>query len=368
MGTDAWFSRGSRKIPPTPAPPQKPAHNDAPPRAAAQTVPPPQARTMKRIHVDFADIAAQDGTILRKQTACAEPVIVVVHYAVVPYLRLLFYPPENAIWRFLPAPEICPDEEIPGNDDEVERIVDAELAHARVKKPVFGVLSEADNLDKSSLKKSLGWWAYFFNVKPEDLEARCAYLRQWWESLGEESIARVDDEIVRQHIGIQAQYDAFAQSDCGHFMMCVWERHEQRIARAKRFAEGKPLEQLVAEAGAHITPIMEAEAAMPGHVTRETMIYMGMPNKRLIEIAPFDTAAALQERDALFYTQCQVVRRLGKVSMFWRVQKAIRRFEASLRLAPNTFSEDPMRELREYVQEMTNRYPVLKRTAEEIAR
>ena len=97
------------------------------------------------------------------------------------------------------------------------------------------------------------------------------------------------------------------------------------------------------------------------------MIYMGMPNKRLIEIVPFDTEAALKERDALFYTQCQVVRRLGKVSMFWRVQKAIRRFEASLRLAPNTFSEDPMRELREYAQEMTSRYPVLKLTAEDFA-
>ncbi|MBR4876968.1 MAG: hypothetical protein IKU14_04540, partial [Rhodocyclaceae bacterium] len=184
---------------------------------------------MQRLYVNFADIAAQDGAILRKQTVCAQPLIVVVRYAVVPYLRLLFYPPENAIWRFAPAPEICPDEEIPGNDDEVERIVDAELARARVKKPVFGVLSEADNLDKSSLKKSIGWWPYYFNVKPEQLEARCAYLRRWWDTLGEESIARVDEETVRQHTAIQAQYDAFAQSDCGHFMMNLWER--QRFAR-----------------------------------------------------------------------------------------------------------------------------------------
>ncbi len=322
---------------------------------------------MQRLYVNFADIAAQDGAILRKQTACAQPLIVIVRYAVVPYLRLLFYPPENAIWRFAPAPEICPDEEIPGNDDEVERIVDAELARARVKKPVFGVLSEADNLDKSSLKKSIGWWPYYFNVKPEQLEARCAYLRRWWDTLGEESITRVDEETVRQHTAIQAQYDAFAQSDCGHFMMHLWARSPQRFARAKQFAEGKPLEQLVAEAGAHITPVVEAETAIPGHVTREMIIRTGMPNKRLVEIAPFDADAALKERDALFYTQCQVVRRLGKVSMFWRVQKAIRRFEASLRLAPNTFSEDPLRQLREYVQEMTNRYPVLKLTAEEIA-
>ncbi|MBR4738212.1 MAG: hypothetical protein IK051_11190 [Rhodocyclaceae bacterium] len=322
---------------------------------------------MKRIHVDFADIAAQDGTILRKQTACAEPVIVVVHYAVVPYLRLLFYPPQNAIWRFLPAPEICPDEEIPGNDDEVERIVDAELAHARVKKPVFGVLSEADSFDKSSMKKSLGWWPCAFNVKPEQLDARCAYLRQWWDALGEESIARVDDEIVRQHTGIQAQYETFAQSDCGHFMMCLWELNPQRFARAKRFAEGKTIAQLVEETAAHITPVVEAEAAIPGHVQREMIIRTGMYNKRLVEIAPFDADAALKERDALFYTQCQVVRRLGKVSMFWRVQKAISRFDASLRLAPNTFSEDPMRELREYAQEMTSRFPVLKLTAEDFA-
>lgn len=320
---------------------------------------------MQRLYVNFSDIAAQDGAILRKQTACAQPLIVVVRYAVVPYLRLLLYPPENAIWRFAPAPEICPDEEIPGNDDEVERIVDAELARARVKKPVFGVLSEADNLDKSSLKKSIGWWPCGFNVKPEQLDARCAYLRNWWESFGEESIARVDEETVRQHTAIQAQYDAFEQSDCGHFMMNLWER--QRFARAKRFAEGKTIAQLVEDTAAHITPIVEAEAAMPGHVMREMIIRTGMYNKQLEEIAPFDADAALKERDALFYTQCQVVRRLGKVSMFWRVQKAIRRFEASLRLAPNTFSKDPLQELREYVQEMTNRYPVLKLTAEEIA-
>ena len=321
---------------------------------------------MQRLYLNFSDIAAQDGAILRKQTACAQPLIVVVRYAVVPYLRLLFYPPENAIWRFMPAPEICPDEEIPGNDDEVERIVDEELARARVKKPVFGVLSEADNLDKSSLKKSIGWWPYYFNVKPEQLEARCAYLRRWWDTLGEESIARVDEETVRQHTAIQAQYDAFAQSDCGHFMMNLWER--QRFARAKRFAEGKTIAQLVEDTAAHITPIVEAKAALPGHVTREMIICAGIPNKLLIEIAPFDATTALQERDALFYTQCQVVRRLGKVSMFWRVQKAIRRFEASLRLAPNTFSEDPLRQLHEYVQEMTSRYPILTLTAEEIAR
>lgn len=322
---------------------------------------------MQRLYVNFSDIAAQDGAILRKQTACAQPLIVVVRYAVVPYLRLLFYPPENAIWRFAPAPEICPDEEIPGNDDEVERIVDAELARARVKKPVFGVLSEADNLDKSTLKKSLGWWPCAFNIKPEHLDARCAYLRRWWDALGEESIARVDDEIVRQHTAIQAQYDAFAQSDCGHFLMYLWECNEQRFARAKHFAEGKTIAQLVEETAAHITPIVEAEAAMPGHVMREMIIRTGMYNKRLIEIAPFDAEAALKERDALFYTQCQVVRRLGKVSLFWRVQKAIRNFEASLRRAPNTFSEDPLPELRDYAQEMTSRYPVLNLTAEEIA-
>lgn len=317
---------------------------------------------MKVIHKKFSELASANGLKLRQEIAADEPVFVIVEYAIVPYTKILFYPPKNSIWKTHPSYDICDDACIPGGDDDVEQLVREEIKAAGcARRPVFGLLDEADNLDMSNLNKPLNCWALGFNCQKERVQRHLAYLQNWWLALGAESLAPVEDNAVWLQTPIRKQYDDFVHSDCGCFMVHLWTMDKHLFSQAKRFIESRSsIVDDVADANAAITPVIEAETAMPGHVIRETIIWMGTPCKRMIELEKLDYRKMLKERDELFFSQCLVVRQLGKVSMYWSVKEVVENFTVSLKMAPYTYSQDPMQELRAYLNDMENRFPILK--------
>ena len=306
-------------------------------------------------------MASSDGRKLRREITSNEPVVIIVYYAVVPYTSILLYPPKNSIWRTYPSLDICDDACIQGGDDDVERIVREEIDAAGGSPPVFGLLGEADNLNMSDQRRIIGRWPLLFNCQKEEATSVIEYLQKWWLDLGNESIAPVDDVAVWRYTPILGQHDAFIKSDCGCFMTRMWAIDNQLFSQAKRFITSKlSIADAVADANAAITPVIEAEAAMPGHVKRKMIISMGTPSKRMIEVKKLDYSQMLRERDELFFSQCLLVRLLGKVSMYWEVKQVIEDFESSLKLEPYSSPKEPMQELRAYLDDMENKFPILK--------
>lgn len=315
---------------------------------------------MKVINVKFSDVAYVNGLEFRRKISVEQPVLVVVNYRIMPFITLMFYPPLNSIWRIYPSMTVCYDEHLEGSDADAELMVDEEIQIAGGKMPIAGILNFSDFFEKSNEVSNIGPWRFGFNTRPGFFEKIYNYLKNWWYSLGDECTVKESDELTWQWSWWEGWQNLIQKDDACHFMLKLWELNTHSLARASSFANSEnSIDNLSLKVGKSIVPAVEAVSKMPGKVMREMIIKSGMPNKRAKLITEFNFNDELKKRDILFYKQCALVRRLNKVSMYWRVKDAISSFERSLALFDYTCKEEPMEELKSYTKSMVDKFPVL---------
>ena len=317
---------------------------------------------MNILDIEFSDIAFVDGLEFRRKISSSnKPVVVVVHYRIAPFATIMFFPPLNSIWRMYPSKKICNDQDLRENDLESKLMVEEEIGKIGDVAPISGVFNLADIFERTNKKTNIGCWRFRFNVKCERLGEIHAYLQNWWSSLGEECITRVDDDAVWQSSWWEKQWDFIKRNDCCHFMLRLWELNDSSFNKANKFIQAeRSMNDVIVKASKVISPIIEAVSSMPGKVMRKMVIQSGMPNKRISSPNIINHQCKLRERDALYYKQCLIVRRLNKVSMYWNIKKAINDFNDSLQLHDYSYVQSPIKELQCYVEEMAEKFPILK--------
>lgn len=315
---------------------------------------------MKIVNVNFSDVACVNGLEFRKKIASEQAVLVVVDYCVIPFITLMFYPPRNSVWRMYPSMTVCRGEDLDGNDEYAEWMVNEEIGMAGGKAPVSGVLNLADFFEKSSPVDSIGPWGFRFNARAESFEKICGYLENWWNSLGDECLIKVNDDSTWQRLWWEGWWSFVQKDDACHFMLHLWELSDISFARVSAFADSEnSMDELFLKVEKSIVPAVEVVSGMPGKVMREMIIRNGMPDKRMKPVPNLDFKSELKKRDMLYYKQCVLVRRLNRVSMYGCVKNAVSDFEKSLMLFDYTYKENPMEELKSYLEAVVNKFPIL---------
>lgn len=317
---------------------------------------------MNILDIEFSDIAFVDGLEFRRKISSSnKPVVVVVHYRIMPFVTIMFFPPLNSIWRMYPSKKICNDQDMREDDLGSKLMVEEEIGKIGEVAPISGVFNLADIFERTNKKTNIGCWRFRFNVKCERLGEIHAYLQNWWSSLGEECIARVDDGAVWQSSWWEKQWNFIKGNDCCHFMLRLWELDHAFFNKADKFIQAeRSMDDVIIKASKVILPTIEAVSSMPGKVMRKMIIQSGMPNKRISSPNIISYQCKLKERDMLYYKQCLIVRRLNRVSMYWNIKEAINDFNDSLRLHDYSYAKSPIKELQCYVEEMAEKFPILK--------
>lgn len=318
---------------------------------------------MKLLHLSFTELATVDALTFRERVSSKQPVVVVVNYAAMPFCTILFYPPIKHLWRAYPSSTVCDDVDFIDGDEEAERLLEVELKNLGGAAPISGILNVSDNLDRSSQKSDLGPWAYRFNTGQGRVASVYAYLDTWWSSVQGESTVAVDDALAARGDWWQDNRSLLEKNNFAFFLSSVWSMgSDLKLERLKTcFEKFRAGGRRLPEDSGLISPVVELFGNMPGHVMRRTFIQSRRPNKRLVRMAPNNSSDSLELRDEMYFYQCRFVNLLDRLSMYGRAKRSLADYRDSLKLSACTCSAvgDPEIELREYLERMASRYPVL---------
>ena len=118
----------------------------------------------------ISEVGILDAMTLRGVVSNEEPTMVVVHYKVIPFVTVLFYPPVNCLWKIFPSTEVCQDQNLEGDDVVAEHLLNAELSYLDGSSLAAGILNIADYFEKSNSDKNIGPWRFRFNAEKESVD------------------------------------------------------------------------------------------------------------------------------------------------------------------------------------------------------
>lgn len=312
----------------------------------------------------ISEVGILDAMTLRGMVSNEEPTMVVVHYKVIPFVTVLFYPPVNCLWKIFPSTEVCQDQNLEGDDVVAEHLLNAELSYLDGSSLAAGILNIADYFEKSNSDKNIGPWRFRFNAEKESVDRLFLYLSEWWTSLSEACLARIDDQLTNQSNWWERQWEFLVCNDFCFFMQNVWRldvESNERVIEYYRSRGG--FEKTLLDGISAVSPGVEVVASMPGDVMRSAFIKMHLPNRKLVASVKSSHPAKLGVFDGMYSLQCRIVDAMDLVSMYWASEKSYDDYRSSLNLSgfqgDSSFTPDQVME--KYLSRMLNRYPILGR-------
>jgi len=339
---------------------------------------------MEVIQIRLKEAARITEAQFRQYTLPGDPVLFVVSCATVPFCMLFFAPPWEHLWTFTPRRELLPPDPFDGEannpepdtaperklrqermqqwDQQLNSILKKELSIAGVSRLPYGLFSLADSFDKSdpnidSVLSCLGG----ISIHSDDLGKTVAFMEQWWSAFGSEILVEFPGGSIDRNKN-------FGSSTIHWLLSGRWwiPTHEGRNGEPLKSAPAF-FEEAIRDLSCGKEILTRQQEAMgmslfPGNVARDAVIITYKPNKRFEkQLGSEHLIPEITLRDNLFSMQARLVNLLDRLSMYWNVGEAIKKYQYSLMELPIQGSPkfNAFEELQAYQERMKNRYPIL---------